>query len=61
MAGPACDTARMGNRTGLWLTRGKGEDEAVFEANNALPLFWCAAFRPADLQPWAAAARAMVE
>lgn len=49
----------MGNRTGLWLDRETGE-EMVFEANNALPLFWCAAFRPADPAPWAAIARASV-
>lgn len=46
----------MGNRTGLWIEPSAGEPMLVFEANNALPLFWCAAFRPADLSAWAAAA-----
>ena len=55
MAGPAWHTGRMGNRTGLWIEPAAGEPVLVFEANNTLPLFWCAAFRPADLAAWSAA------
>ena len=47
----------MGNRTALWLERVDGKPLIVFEANNALPLYWCAALRPADLTSWAEAAR----
>ena len=40
----------MGNRTGLWL--GHGDTETmVFEANNVLPVFWCALFTPGDCDP----------
>ena len=51
----------MGNRTGLWVERQAAGDELVFEANNALPLFWCAAFRPEDVAPFDDRARAVVE
>jgi hypothetical protein len=51
----------MGNRTGLWIEHAAGEPVLVFEANNTLPLFWCAAFRPADLAAWTAAAQGPLE
>ena len=55
MAAPAWHIRPMGNRTGLWIEHAGDEPELLFEANNALPLFWCAAFRPDDLAAWAAA------
>lgn len=61
MAAPAWHTGPMGNRTGLWIEHAADEPLLVFEANNTLPLAWCAAFRPDDLAPWSAAAPGPLE
>lgn len=47
----------MGNRTSLSLVSATDEFAVVFEANNALPFFWTAAFTQSDLEPWAEACR----
>lgn len=45
----------MGHCSKLWLEPAAGEPILLFEVANALPVFWCAAFRPEDPAGWAAA------